>query len=346
MGVTMPATAFAGFRSLETLHCVTGSMRHIYDFHGYPISEDLLLGLGSGVGFVYWHMKGQLPFLGGRANVGRPGELGLPRTTGIRTGIAVEETFTTSAARARKALLAQLQAGTPVMIGVDMGLLPYFDFPEEYHFGGHVVVVCGWDGDEVLVADRDAELHPVPLAAIDAARGSTFKPFPPRNVTWAWDFRHARPPGADEVRDAIREVVHGMLEPPIANLGVRGIATAGKRVRSWPKALTPEQVQRACFECFIFIDATGGTGGGIFRYMYGRFLTEAAAITGNAGLADIGADFIPVGDAWQSVAGLFRDAGATPDAAEQLPDIADAIAAIAPQEEQVWRRLAAAVGRR
>jgi Domain of unknown function (DUF4872)/Butirosin biosynthesis protein H, N-terminal len=341
----MTATAFAGFRPFPTLHCVTGSMRHIYDFHGYPISEDLLLGLGGGVGFVYWHMKGQLPFLGGRANVGRPGELGLPRTAGMRTGVAVEEAFTSSAVKAEKALVAHLDVGTPVMIGVDMGLLPYFDFPEEYHFGGHVVVVCGWDGDEALVADRDAELQPVPLAAIGAARGSRFKPFPPRNVAWDWDFREARPPGADEVRDAIRDVVHGMLEPPIANLGVRGIATAAKRIQAWPRALTPEQVQRTCFECFIFIDATGGTGGGIFRYMYGRFLTEAAAITGTAELADVGADFAPVGDAWQAVAGRFRQAGCTPDAAEHVSDISAAVAAIAPQEEQLWRRLDAVVGR-
>ena len=341
----MSAIAFAGFRPFETLHCVTGSMRHIYDFHDYPISEDLLLGLGSAVGFVYWHMKGQLPFLGGRTNVGRPGELGLPRTAGMRTGVAVEQTFTTSATKAEKALVAHLDAGTPVMVGVDMGMLPYFDFPEEYHFGGHVVVVCGWDGQEVLVADRDVELHQVPLSAIGAARGSTYKPFPPRNVTWEWDFREARPPSAEEVRAAIREVVHGMLEPPIANLGARGIATAAKRVAAWPKTLTPEQVQRACFECFIFIDATGGTGGGIFRYMYGRFLTEAAAITGNPELADIGSDFTPVGDAWQTVAEAFREAGAPPTRAEFLPDISAAIAAIEPQEEQLWRRLDAAVER-
>jgi hypothetical protein len=38
-----------GFRSLKTLHCVTGPMRHIYQFHEFPISEEPLLGLGAGV---------------------------------------------------------------------------------------------------------------------------------------------------------------------------------------------------------------------------------------------------------------------------------------------------------
>ena len=61
------------------------------------------------------------------------------------------------------AVINVLDAGQPVMIQCDMGFLPYFDFGgEEYHFGGHVVVVCGYDpdGDQVLVADRDEDLHP------------------------------------------------------------------------------------------------------------------------------------------------------------------------------------------
>jgi hypothetical protein len=34
-----------GFKSLCTHHCITGSMRHIYDFHNHSISEEMLLGL-------------------------------------------------------------------------------------------------------------------------------------------------------------------------------------------------------------------------------------------------------------------------------------------------------------
>lgn len=62
-----------GFRPLTTHHCLTGSMHNIYEFHGYSIGEDLLLGLGAGVGFIYWHVKGTIPFFGDRANVGRQG---------------------------------------------------------------------------------------------------------------------------------------------------------------------------------------------------------------------------------------------------------------------------------
>ena len=144
---------FDGFRSLETHHCVTGSMRHIYDFYNHPLSEEMLLGIGSGLSFIYWHMKGMAPIFGGRGNVGRPGEDGLEITTGRRTGVLVEKHHTSSTRKAEKNLLEMLEAGQPVMMNVDMGFLPYFDLPEDFHFGGHAIVVCGYDPEtkEVLI---------------------------------------------------------------------------------------------------------------------------------------------------------------------------------------------------
>ena len=78
----MTIKSFNGFQSLETHHCITGSMRHIYDFYDHSVSEEMLLGIGAGVGFIYWHQKGMAPMIGGRANAGRPGEEGLEITAG------------------------------------------------------------------------------------------------------------------------------------------------------------------------------------------------------------------------------------------------------------------------
>ena len=299
---------------MKTHHCVTGSMRHIYEFHDYQVSEDLLLGLGAGVGFVYWHMKGTTPFLGGRANVGRPGEDGLEKTAGKRTGVRIKAFHTGSARKAEKAVLELLASGEPVMVQLDMGFLPYFHFPKEYHFGGHAVVLAGYDlgSRQALVADRDGELHPVPLEVLARARGSQFKPFPPRNTWYTFDFGGKRPPRSEEVRQAIEEAAKGMLKPPIANLGVRGIRTAAQRVLKWPRIMDRESLRDACFNVFIFIDARGGSGGGIFRYMYGRFLKEAATITGDTRLAKVGDEMRAIGDQWQKVAKIFETAHATP----------------------------------
>jgi len=330
-----------GFQALRTHHCVTGSMRHIYEFHGYPTSEDLLLGLGAGVGFIYWHMKGTAPFFGGRANVGRPGEEGLEKTAGRRTGLRVRSYCTASARKAEKAVLDLLAAGEPVMVQLDMGFLPYFNFPKEYHFGGHVVVLAGYDPDtrQVLVADRDGELHPVSLEVLARARGSQFKPFPPRNKWYTFDFSHKRAPTPTEVERAMREVAKGMLRPPIANLGVKGIRTAAERILKWPKMLSEDELRDACFNVFVFIDAKGGSGGGIFRYMYGRFLKEAATITANDELSKVGEQVHAVGDQWQRVAQIFEKAQAAAIPSTMLPEASELILCIADREEAAWGQL-------
>ena len=271
----MTPQPLAGFRHFPTHHCVTGSMRHVYAYNGCEISEEVLLGLGAGVSLSYWHFKGQAPFLGGRGGFRPP----LEETTVARTGVAVARHTTSSSRKARQALLQMLEAGQPAMLYCDMGFLPYFDFGgQEYHFGAHAVVVCGWDAatDEVLIADRDEELHTVPMAALEQARGSTFKPFPPQNLWFDYGFQGFHPPRPGDVRLAIAEMVQSMLEPPIRNVGVAGISKAAGEVPRWPALLQPEELRAALFNGYIFINAAGGTGGGCFRYMLSRFLREAA----------------------------------------------------------------------
>ena len=331
-----------GFKSFITHHCVTGSMRHIYEFYGYPVSESLLLGLGAGVGFVYWHMKGAPPFFGGRANVGRPGEEGLEKTAGKRTGVRIESFQTSSVRKTEKALLEMLDEGQPVMIQCDMGFLPYFDFGgQEYHFGGHVVVVCGVDlkARQVLIADREVKLHLVSMDDLAKARGSTFKPFPPKNKWYTFDFSKVHPPRADDVRQAIREMSTGMLAPPITNLGVKGIRKTAQRILKWPDVLDEDTLRGALFNGFVFIDAMGGTGGGIFRYMFSRFLREAAGITSEIRFNESADAFQDIGDRWQTVAEMFKEASQAKGRTPALPAISTAVLELADLEEVAWTRL-------
>ncbi|NIS78736.1 MAG: DUF4872 domain-containing protein [Anaerolineales bacterium] len=344
----MELRPFDGFRSFKTHHCVTGSMIHIYHFYDHPLSEDMLFGIGSGLGFFYWHQKGMAPMFAGRGNVHRPGVEGLEITTGRRTGVKVERHHTSSRKKAEKALFEALEEGRPFMIHVDMGYLPYFDLPEDYHFGGHVVVVCGWDpeGQNVLLADRDERLHLVSLEDLAAARGSTYKPFPPYNTWYNFDFSGKRMPEQEDVWKAIGEVCETMLEGPISNIGVRGIRKAAKRALKWPTTMDAEELRWTCFNNYIFIDAEGGTGGGIFRYMYARFLEESAKITQKAGLIEIGAELRTVGDTWQMVAELFKRGSEMEDPASLIPETTEPLMEIADLEEGIWTRLREMVDQR
>ena len=337
----MSLKPFDGFQSLETHHCVTGSLRHIYAFHDHPLSEEMLLGIGSGLSFIYWHRKGMAPIFGGRGNVGRPGEEGLEITAGHRTGVQVEKHHTSSTRKAEKSLLEILEAGEPVMMNADMGFLPYFDLPEDYHFGAHAIVVCGYDPEtrQVLVADRDTSIHPVSWETLAQARNSSYKPFPPQNMWFSFDFSQKRQPSHAEIWEAIGEVCENMLHGPISNIGVRGIRKAAHQVLQWPQQMSTAEIRQACFNAFIFIDASGGTGGGIFRTMYALFLQETSSITGDNTLMQVGEELKILADQWQELAQIFKRASSSKNPITILPKTTSPLLTIAENELQVWSKL-------
>jgi hypothetical protein len=337
----MMVKALEGFRHLQTDHCVTGSLRHLYAFHGHDLSEDMLLGLGEGVGFAYFHFKGQLPFLGGRAQP-KPS---MEEIAATRTGVVVKARASSSDAAAASGLLSKLAQGEPAMLQVDMGFLKYFDFGgTDYHFGGHVVVACGHDAatDTVLIADRDRALHPVAMRDLTAARGSRHKPFPPNRRTWDLDFSGYHAPRRDAILAAARNQADAMLAPPIANIGVKGIRKAAAEIGKWEAQLEPSQLKGALFNAWIFIDKTGGTGGGTFRRMFSRFLREAAAATETPSLETASREFGGIADAWDSVAVQCRKASESSDPAAMsscLPAIGRALAGVADREDAGWQSL-------
>jgi hypothetical protein len=334
----MTLEPLTGFQHFTTHHCITGSMQHIYVFNSHPLSEEMLLGLGAGVGYVYWHTKNAAPFIGGRGNV--RGEF--EPLVGQRSGVTIEVHTTGSARKAEETLLAMLDAGQPVMIHLDMGFLPYLDFGgSDYHFGGHAVVVCGYDAAsrQALVADRDPELHPVSMDVLAQARGSTHKPFPAQNRWYTFDFSNKREPTAGEVRQAIVEAAQGILEPPISNFGVPGIRKTAQRLPKWPQALDAETLRWTLFNTYIFIAPVGGSGGGLFRYMYGRFLRQAAEITGDRRLIESADEFQRIGDRWQALGEWFHQTSKAPDPATQLKECVAPLDELADLEEAAWTRL-------
>ena len=333
----MTVQPLVGFRALKTHHCVTGSMRHVYVYNGHDVSEEMLLGVGGGVGFIYWHQQGMAPFVGGRANA--RGEF--EPLAGQRTGVKIEAHTTASASKAERAMREMLERGQPVMVHCDMGYLPYFDFGDtDYHFGGHVVVVCGYDAQarEVLVADRDG-LHTVSMEDLEQARGSTHPPFPPRHAWYTFDFTAKRPPTADEVRQAIAEQARGMLEPPIRNFGVPGIRKAAQRVPRWAEMMDADALRWALLNTYLFISPVGGSGGGIFRYMFSRFLREAAGVTGDPRLEESAGEFQRIGERWEELGKWFRRTSEAPEPATLLGECGEVFRELAEMEEGAWGRV-------
>jgi hypothetical protein len=350
MAIDASIRPFDGCPALDGYHCQTNSLAKIFRFYGHPLSEDMLLGLGAGMGLMYWKTtigSETSVFIGGRGN-----NKDFFGDIGRRTGVKIETAYTTSAAKAEAALLDRLRAGEPVMLFGDMGFLPWFDFPEGYHFGGHTFVACGFDGDRtVLASDMDSAAaglkkgfcHPISLDRLREARNSPYKPFPPRNARLELDFSGFRAPSKADVLSAIAQEVEAHLNPAIKNFGIKGVRYAAKELPKWPGMFSDRDLRANLFNLFIFIEI-GGTGGGCFRYMYSRFLREAAAVARDASLLGPAAAIEESGRAFTEIGRLFEDAPGSKDLDERLARASGLFLRAADLEEAAFSELSRIAG--
>ncbi len=331
-----------GFQALDGCHCVTSSFRKICAFNGYDISEEMLLGLGAGLGFIYWHQRGTLPFLGGRSNSDFNRELTR------RTGVQIVEHETGSPARAERELLRLLDAGQPVCLYADMAYLTYLGMPEGVHFGGHAIVVAGYDPalKQVVISDlapdmtgaKTGHFYTLSLEQLALARASKHQPFPPKHHWFTFDFTHAHPPDRTALYEAIDQTAHAMLHPPIKNMGVAGIRTAATRVRHWPELFDAQTLRAALCNVYVYTEI-GGTGGGLFRYMYSRFLNEAADLTGDAHLKEVSQLMHNCAEQWRALALPLAQSFEIGDATGLIPDLVSQLDQVAQLEETAWQSM-------
>jgi hypothetical protein len=306
----------------------------------------MLLGLGAGMGFIYWKMKfgsSTYVFLGGRGN-----NKNFFDDLGRRTGVKIRQVSTGSAKKVEDGLLERLGRQEPVMLFGDMGLLPWFRLPPDYHFGGHTFVVCGYDGKTgVLVSDIDQHASglkkgfyfSVSLQQLRRARGSTHKPFPPRNTYLEFDFTKYRDPGVADICAAIKQTVGSQLNPPIKNMGVKGLRHTAEELLTWPDTFGERDLRANLFSIYVFFEI-GGTGGGCFRYMYSRFLEESARIAKDDRLLRSAAKVKRAGGMFSEIGLLFQDAQRAKDPEERIETASGIFRSLADLEEEAYAELA------
>ena len=149
------------------------------------------------------------------------------------------------------------------MVYGDMCFLPWFDFPEEYHFGGHTFVICGYNGkDAVLASDMDQHAaglkkgfyHPITLEQLRQARNSPYKPFTPKNMYLNFDCKDYHEPTENDLYSAIEQTVDSMLNPPISNFGVKGIRRSAKEIVRWIDKFDDEVLRMNLFNVYARAD--------------------------------------------------------------------------------------------
>ena len=237
------------------------------------------------------------------------------------------------------------------MVYGDMGFLPWFDLPKDYHFGGHTFNICGFDGEDTcLASDIDPKAsglkkgfyHPISLEQLRKARSSPYKPFPPKNTWLELDFKNIHSPRTEDIYLAIKQTVESQLNPPIKNIGIKGIRHTAKEITKWTNIFKDKELRMNLFSLYIFVEI-GGTGGGCFRYMYSRFLEESAKITGNKELAKASEKIYESGKIFSEVGLLFKDTEKDPDIKEKIRRASKKFEKIADIEEEAFNCLSASI---
>jgi hypothetical protein len=283
-------------------NCMTSSLWKLLHHLGHDISEEMLVGIASGLGFIYWKMKQMpTPFVGGM-NGGRfPTILGLAVD---RLGGEWKVLKSSSVKRAHKHLRETLEMDQPALVCADLGFLDYLSLGGDDHFGMHTILVYGIDevNDEAHVSDRFATPIQIPLSRLQEARASEYHPFPAKNKMMQVSMPDELVPLDKIIPSAIRENADFMLNPPISNMGAKGIMRWKKELRKYPKTLPDNQtITQALIEHFVYIEV-GGSGGSLFRRMYSQFLKEASKVMKDPELKKISLLYDDICEDWSKVA--------------------------------------------
>ncbi|WP_331772128.1 BtrH N-terminal domain-containing protein (plasmid) [Embleya sp. NBC_00888] len=249
-------------------HCETTALGVLLRHQGLDLSEPMLFGLGSGLSFIYWDGKNLgFPFLGGRV---KPFELTRNLAERLDLELLVQET--TSPRKAWENVVAAIDAGRPVGLQLDSYHLDYFG--SKVHFGAHVVAMYGYDDHDAHLVDTDQQGGAVSTSLISLARARAARgPMTARHRSFTLTVPENPPSVQDLVIPAITACAQAFLNPPIANLGHRGIEKAGKSIPGWRRRT--DAPRRDLPQAAVLMEKAG-TGGALFRNLYRDFLAECA----------------------------------------------------------------------
>lgn len=293
------------FKPFNGQHCETTATGSLLYQLGIELSEPLLFGLGEGLGYIFWNMKlMDFPFIGGRV---KPDVLTENICRNLNLKLEVEETSSTK--KAWENVVKHLEKGKAVGLKLDCYHLEYFS--NKIHFAGHYASIYGYDEKLAYLNDtnqqgRDAKTSLESLALARNERG----PMSSRNRSYTIHENGELPDLKAAVKQAIQRNSSDFLNPPIKNIGYKGILKTSIEIKKWFKSSS--NVKRD-FQTTAMLMERGGTGGALFRNLYRDFLKESAQLLESEGMAKAADQYAEIARYWEKVAGLFMEAGEKED---------------------------------
>lgn len=314
-------TVIEDFVPYQGEHCETTAIGNLLQYAGVYLSESMLFGLGQGLGFIYWDSKAMdFPFIGGRV---KPDIL--TANLADRLGLTVRFQETSSVNKAWQNVRNCIEHGIPVGLKLDSYYLDYFK--NKVHFAGHYAVLYGIDEEYAYMADTKQQGGRVKtrLTSLAAARNAK-GPMSSRNRSFTFEPIDALPPLVPAIRESLTMNAHDYLNPPIRNIGNKGIVKMRDEILKWPSR-SNNLDHDLCLTALLMERA--GTGGALFRNLYRDYLKECADRLEDPRIEQAHHLFTEIAPMWVSVSALIDRAGRTGDhkelvqASKLLLEIAD-----------------------
>lgn len=305
------------FTPFNGQHCETTTTGSLLKYIGIELSEPMLFGLGEGLGFIFWNMKTMdCPFIGGRIK-----QDALTGNIVRNLNLKLEIQETASVKKAWKNVKDSIDNKIPVGLKLDCYHLDYFTV--KIHFAGHYVTMYGYDDEFAYLADAAHGRDKTSLKSLELARNEK-GPMSSKNLSYTIQLKDGNSNLREVIVKAVKNNANDYLNPPIGNIGYKGILKTSGEIIKWfknSKNIGDE------FSTTAMLMEEAGTGGALFRNLYRDFLKESYQITENNILRQAYTIFAETASSWNQVSFLFKETANTKDilhikkASEILVDI-------------------------
>lgn len=282
-------------------NCGTTATKIILNHYGYQISENMVFGLGSGLGFIYqYYADDETYFLSGKNE-------SLENNIANLLGGSVVTGYFDDEEKAWEMVKGYIDMDIPVILDLSIRYLPYFEPYLEsvggIGFGLHNAVLAGYDEKEqtVLLLDhRWSEPQTISMADLVRSRGAKDSGMDPRNAYRIYLLPEQESVTADKISFAVKLNVHRMKYPFAYKIGLSGLCTFQKELLEIAEQNIAENSANALTTFGMLMEKLG-TGGGNFRRIYGRFLREAAEIIQKEEYKEISRRYMDLAGDWKEL---------------------------------------------
>lgn len=293
------------FKPFDGQHCETTATGTLLRQLDIELSEPMLFGIGEGIGFIFWNMKSlNLPFIGGRI---KPNALTENIAKNLNLELNVNET--SSQQKAWENVKALVNSGQAVGLKLDCFHLEYFSRP--FHFAAHYVAIYDYDNENAFLVDTRQQGGQVKTTLKNLALARAEKgPMSSKSLYYTLRKTDKKLDLNKAILVAIRNNATEYINPPITNIGYKGILKTSSEIVKWFK--TSKDIEND-FKTTAMLMEKAGTGGALFRNLYRDFLKESYDLLKLDKLKEGYEAFVEIASLWSSVSELFEKVSQTRD---------------------------------